>query len=319
MSIVFALLLAEADPTLARWRDVIDSIVSNWAFLPRFVFFTALLGLVVGAYGYALTTPANAPSLGTREPVQWLGATERVMLLAAVTALLWLFLALQLGYLFGSMPRMAAMDMSFAEYARRGFGELTIVASASAVLILLSEQYGQRDRHRRLARGLALALVVADLLVLGSAFHRVLLYEAAYGFTTARLYAQAYMLVVTAALTLLAHEVVRGLDTGRLFRRSATVAMALFVGLLYWNHESWIARRNIERFASTGKLDVAYLTSELSADAIPAIVGALPTLPEPTRTELRATVQKHYATHPLPATERWFEWNLSRTRAKAAF
>ncbi|QJR37226.1 DUF4153 domain-containing protein [Gemmatimonas groenlandica] len=319
VSIVFALLLAEADPTLAQWRDVIDAVVSNWAFLPRIVFFAALLGLVVGAYGYALTTPANASSTEPREPVRWLGATERVMLLAAVTALLWLFLALQLGYLFGSLPRLQASTMTFAEYARRGFGELTIVASASAVLILLSEQYGQRDRNARLARGLALSLIVADVLVLGSAFHRVLLYEVAYGFTTARLYAQVYMLVVATALALLALEVVRGLDTGRLFRRAAIVAVALFVGLLYWNHESWIAHRNIERFASTGKLDVAYLTGELSADAIPAIVDALTLLPEPTRTELRNAMQQRYATHPLPATERWFEWNLSRIRAKAAF
>ena len=319
VSIVFALLLAEADPTLARWRDVIDAIVSHWAFLPRVVFFTALLGLVLGAYGYALTAPTTASSSVTREPARWLGATERVMLLAAVTALLWLFLALQVGYLFGSLPRMAATDMTFAEYARRGFGELTIVASASAVLILLSERYGQRDRHAPMARVLALALVVADLLVLSSAFHRVMLYEAAYGFTTARLYAQAYMLIVAAALALLALEVARGLDTGRLFRRTATVAVVLFVGLLYWNHESWIAHRNIERFASTGQLDVAYLTGELSADAVSAIVNALTLLPEPRRTELRTAVQRRYATHPLPARERWFEWNRSRVRAKASF
>jgi hypothetical protein len=320
--LVFALLLAEADPTFARWRDTADAFFSSWEFLPRVIFFAALLGLVLGAYGYAISDGTAPLATTEREPVRWLGATERVMLLAAVTALLWLFLALQLGYLFGSMPRAAgaatASAMTFAEYARRGFAELTIVASASAVLILLSEQFGQRDRHARLAQLVAYALVVAVLLLLASAFHRVLLYEAAYGFTTARLYAQAYMTVVAAALVLLAVEAARALDTGRLFRRTASVGTVLFVALVYWNHEAWIASRNIARFASTGKLDIAYLTSELSPDALPAIADQLASLPEPTRADLRAALQKRYATGATLATTHWFEWNLSRARARAA-
>ncbi len=261
-----------------------------------------------------------APPLATteREPVRWLGSTERVMLLAAVTALLWLFLALQIGYLFGTRPNAATSDMTFAEYARRGFGELTVVATASALLILLSEQYGQRDRHARLAQRVAYSLVVAVLLLLASAVHRVLLYEAAYGFTTARLYAQAYMTVVAIALVLLAAEIARTLDTGRLFRRTAAVGTVLFVALLYWNHETWIARRNIDRFASTGTLDIAYLANELSPDALPTIVDQLASLPAPTQLELRAAIQTRYATGSTLADGRWFGWNRSRISARAA-
>jgi hypothetical protein len=317
--IVFALLLAEADPIFASWRDDIAGLFSIEEFLPRVVFFTGLLGLVLGAYGYAareyhdpVQTPANAPN-------RWLGSTERLMLLAAVAALLWLFLALQLGYLFGTLPSTPSSGMTFAEYARRGFGELTIVASASAVLIVLSERYGQRGAHERILRLLALALITAVLLLLGSAFHRVQLYEAAYGFTTARLYAQAYMTVVGAGLLLLSLEVAGGLDAGRLFRRWAAVATMLFVALIYWNHEAWIARRNIDRFATTGKLDVAYLTRELSPDAIPAIAERLPSLPEPIRSELYRAVQKRYAARRDMAEGRWYEWNLARVRARAVF
>jgi len=313
--IVFALLLAEADPIFASWRDDVADLFSS-EFLPRVLFFTGLLGLVLGAYGYAsreyhdpVQTPENAPD-------RWLGSTERLMLLAAVAALLWLFLALQLGYLFGNLPRAPSSGMTFAEYARRGFGELTIVASASAVLIILAERYGQRGGHERILRILAFALITAVLLLLGSAFHRVLLYEAAYGFTTARLYAQAYMTVVAAGLLLLSLEVAGELDAGRLFRRTAAVATILFVALIYWNHEAWIARRNIDRFATTGKLDVAYLTRELSPNAIPAIAERLPSLPEPTRSELRNAVRTRYAARRDMAEGSWYEWNLARARAR---
>ena len=314
--VVFALLLAEADPTFASWRDDVANLFSSWEFLPRVLFFTGLLGLVVGAYGYAareyydlVQTPENAPN-------RWFGSTERLMLLVAVAALLWLFLALQLGYLFGNLPRVPSTGMTFAEYARRGFGEITIVASASAVLILLSERYGQRGAHKHILRILAFALITAVLLLLGSAFHRVRLYEAAYGFTTARLYARAYMTVVAAGLLLLSLEVAGELDAGRLFRRTAAVATILFVALIYWNHEAWIARRNIDRFATTGQLDVAYLTGELSPDAIPAIAEGIPSLPEPTRSELRQAVTMRYAARPDMVEGRWYEWNLARAKAR---
>ena len=142
------------------------------------------------------------------------------------------------------------------------------------------------------------------------------LYEAAYGFTTARLYAQAYMTVVAAGLLLLCREVAGALDAGRLFRRTATVATVLFVALIYWNHEAWIARRNIDRFATTGQLDVAYLARELSPNAIPAIAERLPSLPEPTRSALRDSVRMHYAARREMAEGRWYEWNLARARAR---
>ena len=315
--VVFALLLAEADPTFASWRDTAAHFFSILEVLPRVVFFTGLLGIVLGAYGYACGEHHDPVQALESAPNRWFGATERLMLLASVAALLWLFLALQLGYLFGTVPSAPSSGMTFAEYARRGFGELTVVASASAVLIILSERYGQQGGHERILRILAFALITAVLLLLGSAFHRVLLYEAAYGFTTARLYAQAYMTVVAAGLLLLSLEVAGELDTGRLFRRTVAVATILFVALIYWNHEAWIARRNIDRFAVTGQLDVAYLTRELSPDAIPAIAERLPSLPEPARSELASAVRTRYAARPDMAKGRWYEWNLARARARA--
>jgi hypothetical protein len=71
---VFALLLAEADPTFARWRDTLDAFFSTWEFLPRVIFFTALLGLVVGAYGYAITEAAP-PGLYSGHP-DWISYRE---------------------------------------------------------------------------------------------------------------------------------------------------------------------------------------------------------------------------------------------------
>ncbi|MCU1437970.1 MAG: hypothetical protein JWP66_1057, partial [Naasia sp.] len=314
----FALLLAGADPVFAGWRDAVARLVASWEFVPRLVFFGALLVVVLGAYGHASTEPSRAPTPEGTVPARWLGSTERLMLLAGVAALFWLFLAVQLGYLFGNLARVAASGVTFAEYARRGFAELSIVASASALLIVVSERYGNTDGRERPLRFLTFAVIAAVLLLLGSAFRRVWLYEAAYGYTTARLYAQVYMCAVAAGLVVLALEIARALDAGRLFRRAATTATLLFIALAYWNHEAWIARRNIDRFASTGRLDVAYLARELSPDAVPAIAERLPSLPEPARSELRRAVRERYVARTDLRQGAWFEWNLARSEARRA-
>lgn len=315
--VVFSLLLANADPTFARWRDAVAGLFGRWDFLPRVVFFGVLLPVVLGAYGYASSDATSAPADESAPHDRWLGSTERMMLLGAVAALFWLFLALQLGYLFGNLPSTPASGVTFAEYARRGFGELSLVASASALLIVGSERYGSADRRGTL-RFLTFAVIAAVILLLASAFRRVLLYEAAYGFTTARLYAQVYMCAVAAGLVVLSMEVAGTFDSGRLFRRATTVVTLLFIALVYWNHEDWIARQNLDRFASTGKLDVSYLTMHMSPDVIPAIAERLPSLPEPMRSDVRDTVRKLFISRNGGRERRWFEWNLASARARRA-
>lgn len=316
--IVFALLLAGADPVFAAWRDRITALFDDWAFLPRIIFFFGLLVVVLGAYGFATLQSGavrpNEPNATTR----WFGSTERLILLTGVAALFWLFLAVQVGYLFGNLPQVPASGVTFAEFARRGFGELTLVASAAAAIVIISERHGVDDERKGALRLLTLAVIAAVFFLVGSALRRVWLYQAAYGFTTARLYAQVYMSGVAVGLALLAVEVVGGFDAGRLFRRGAVAAMILFIGLIYWNHEAWIARRNIDRYTVTGDLDVTYLTRELSPDAIPAIAGRLHALPDSIRLAIGYAVRERHAKNADVSPRPWFQWNLADHEAKRA-
>jgi hypothetical protein len=309
--LVFGLLLAAADPTFADWRDAISHLLTSWAFLPRTIFFIGLLGIVLGAYGYAERGTGHdlqgfiIPSSSSARNL-WLGSTERLILLAGVALLFWTFLLVQLSYFFGNLPSVPGSGMTFAEYARRGFAEITLVASATVLLIVIAERYGSVDTRRGLIRSLTLAVVLAVFFLLGSAFHRVLLYE--------EVYAQAYMIVVAASLFALSRELMTELDPSRFFRFAGVTAIIAFIALVYWNHEAWIADRNIDLYATTGKLDVVYLTRDLSADAIPTLVSRLAALPEPGKTQLQGALKLRYK---RLHDDRWFEWNLGRTRARA--
>jgi hypothetical protein len=318
----FALLLASADPVFAIWRDQVDRIISTWSFIPRMIFFCGLLVIVLGAYSYAAREPAPKAfesSTVANDSNRRLGATERLILVSSITALFWLFIAVQLSYLFGNTPKVPGSTMSFAEYAQRGFGELTIVATLSVLLIVLTERYGQLNGHAKRLNVITLALLLSVAIMLASAFHRVQLYEAAYGYTVSRLYAQAYMLVLAAGLVALTIEVMATVDTGRLFRRSFAVAVAAFTVLVFWNHEAWIADENIDRSIATGKdLDVTYLATNLSPNAVPIEVARLATIPEPVRAALQQALVARYGTGHQLSDDRWFEWNFRRQEARAA-
>ena len=238
-------------------------------------------------------------------------------MLVAVTLLFAVFLLLQLSYLFGNAPAVSGSGVTFAEYARRGFNELTIVATLCALLVIALDGRARGGDGERAVRVVAIALVAETLLLLVSAFRRVWLYETAYGFTTTRLYAQAYMILMASTLVLLAWEIERGLDPKRLARRAAALAGLTFASLIYWNHEAWIVRVNVARALATGTLDATYLVRGLSPDALPALVEAQASAPEALALPLRQALRERYADVRVRPCF-WFEANVRQRQAVRA-
>jgi two-component system sensor histidine kinase BaeS len=111
------------------------------------------------------------------------------------------------------------------------------------------------------------------LVVVGSALHRMDLYQRAYGFTRLRLLVDAFEgwlgLVVLAVLVAGV-----GLCGWWLPRMALLSGAAVLLALAVANSDAWVARHNIERYQATGKVDWDYLRG-LSADAAPTL-AALP-------------------------------------------
>ncbi len=214
---LFSLFLANADPVLATLRDDLADALLRFEFVPRLLFFLALLtlalggaGIVLRGAGAALQTAAPARPSGPRG----LGDTERLVVLGSVVVLFAAFLLLQASYIFGNVPVTRGSGVTFAEYARRGFAELTTVATLCTLLLVILERCAVRGPRERWTRGVAVAVVIEVEVLLLSALRRLWLYESAYGFTTARLYAHAYMIGVTLFLLLLVWGLPKGLPPG---------------------------------------------------------------------------------------------------------
>ncbi|MFN2399162.1 MAG: DUF4153 domain-containing protein [Gemmatimonadaceae bacterium] len=318
---VLALILSQADPTLELWRDTLLRTLMEWLDLPRIGFFVVILVATLGAYGLVMRGKAvGIPRLDAGEVFFRVGTTERLMVFGGVAGLFALFLILQLSYLFGNVPMVTGNGISFAEYAHRGFAELSVVATLCTLLVLASDRYALRGTVARegAVRMLQLAVIVETQFLLLSAFRRLAIYEAAYGFTAARLYAQVYLIVVSVVLTMLGWEIWRTVDARRLVRRSAATAALALIGLTYWNHEAWIAEQNLERYKRTGKLDSSYLAS-LSPNALPTILAAVQNLPPAYAREPLAMLHRVYGSKTTPERQRhWHEWNLRYSQATEA-
>lgn len=306
--IVLIALLGNADPVIRWSTDRLAEWLPNWSFLPRIIFFAFLLILTLGANSLGVRQLAarfpQYPAFGLSSTV---GVTEQRMMLWSAAVVLWLFVALQASYLIHSPPAAIGTGVTFADFARRGFGELSFAVTLVGAIILVLE-YARpaeaTDRDQLVLRRLQLGLVIALELVLVSAFRRVVLYEQAYGFTEARIFAQAYMVVMALSLAALAREITKGKISIAFGRRVAEIALGVLTVLVLWNYEAWLVSRNIDRAATTGKFDSQYATS-LSRDAIPTLIRRRNEIPSAERD----TVQQRLACKPLSGERRWFEWN----------
>jgi hypothetical protein len=315
--IVLVVLLSSADPVIGWSTDRIAAWLPDWSFPPRILFFVFLLTLTLGANALAIRQlAAKLPQYSIGSSRFTLGLTEQRMMLWSAAVVLWLFVALQVSYFIHPPPAAVGTGVTFAEFARRGFGQLSFAVTLVGVIIIVLE-YARpvdiSDRDRSIVRRLEFSLLIALELVLISAFRRVILYEQAYGFTEDRVFAQLYMVGMALAVAALAWEIRREAISISFGRRVAEIALATFTFLVFWNYEAWIVNRNVDRAATTGKVDAWYLT-RLPRDATPTLLARLPDIPEPQRD----TVSMRMACKGLPVDRRWFEWNRNTAAAANA-
>lgn len=237
-----------------------------------------------------------------------LGITETSIMLGCLNLLFLAFVGIQFKYLFGGASLVSVTSgLSYAQYARRGFFELVIVASLVLPLLLGLNAYVERERreHARLFNGLAGLLVLLVFFVIASAFQRMRIYQDAYGLTILRLYTTAFMVWLAATFAWLAATVLRG-RTSRFAFGSLVAGSCVIFALNAINPDGLIARTNLSRPGA----DFSYLQG-LSNDSLPAIQAALPSLPT-TQRETMQTFLDHRRN--LISQMDWREMNLADWR-----
>ena len=275
---IFAALLASADLVFAqRLHDFTR--LFRLENLPQYLF--RAFYILIAAYALAgailhAARKSQDQQLWSGKPFvpQFLGFTEAAVVLGAVVALFAAFVVIQFQYFFGASANIGVQGYTYSEYARRGFGELIAVAFCSLLLFLgLSAIVKRQNPAQRWGfSGLGIGMVLLVGVILVSAFQRLLLYEAAYGFSRLRMYTHIFMIWLGALLAVVV--LLELLRRERLFALAAlltTLGFALSLALV--NVDASIVRQNVARASQGQGLDVPYLAS-LSPDSVPALVAA---------------------------------------------
>ncbi len=202
----------------------------------------------------------------------FLDLTETGVILGGIILLFGSFVIIQFQYFFSGQANIHLEGFTYAEYARRGFGELVGVAVMSILLLKGLSIFTKKESsgQYRIFTALAGGLVVLVLVILVSAFQRLLLYESAYGFTRLRTYAHVFM--VWLAIYMVANLVMEVFKRQKLFINLSLVIIAGFcLTLNFLNVDRFIVSKNVERSIQGEPLDAGYLAS-LSTDAVPSMV-----------------------------------------------
>ena len=272
--IVLGLMLAAADPVFG---DMLKRLL-NIEHLPEYIF--RLIYILVGAYvmiGLYLHAILPARQTEQTDPDQawmkpFLGWTEGGIVLGAVNLLFITFVVIQVRYLFGGSANINETGYTYADYARRGFGELVGVAVLSLLLYLTLNTITKREsKPARVGFSALSVLLMANVLViLASSLQRLLLYESAYGFSELRTYTHVFIFwlagLILAAIVL---ELINKRGRFALGLLVMVVGFTATLGLM--NVDGVVASQNIQRAAHGADLDVNYLNT-LTTDAIPVMV-----------------------------------------------
>jgi hypothetical protein len=332
---IFTSLLSSADPIFGnRIENLIK--LFNLENLPEYIF--RLVYILVFAYVFAgiFLHAAQKSGQDVDEKARFapfLGFTESTIVLGSVVILFAAFVVIQFQYFFGGQANIHLDGYTYSTYARKGFGELVAVAFFSLLLILGLGAITRRETetYKRSFSSLSIAVVGLVIVMLVSAFQRLVLYESAYGFSRLRTYTHVFMiwlallLVVVVALEITRQERAIGLAI-------VLAALGFVISLNLLNVDAFIVNQNIQRELRGGgqeqatpgertELDAQYFVG-LSDDAVPALAAAFENVALPTTVQEKvgaALFCKRYEREQHPQDNSWQSFHVARSNADRIF
>lgn len=308
--VAFGLLFSSADLVFASYLPDV-----HLDLLPGQLVVGVAVGLAAVTLAHLAATPPGWADLraapGRPAPV-----SEWLVPVVALDAMVLAFVLVQVGGLLGGHRHiLEAADLSYAEYARQGFGQLVAATALTLLVVAVAARHAPRTTPpERLVTRLALGvLCVGTLGVVASALRRMDLYVEAFGLTRLRLFVVVAEVTLGVVLLLVLVAGVRWRGAW-LPRAIAQVCGIAVLGLALANPDALILRHNTTVLATVlagedadadaaEAADLDYLQG-LSADAVPAAAA----LDEPLRSCVLLGMD-------VAEPEGLVDWNLGRARA----
>jgi hypothetical protein len=278
--------------------------------------------VLAGIFLHAATKSHDEKLIGWEQGSKKLniGFVEAAIVLGSVSILFLSFVIIQFRYFFGGDLNIGVGSFTYSQYARQGFNELVIVAFFSLLMILVFSIITRREseKEKRIFSAFTVVIVTLVMVILVSAFQRLLLAVDWHGFSRLRVYPQVFLVWI--GILLITIAVLEASRHERYFTFAIVIAaMGFAVSLAVFNVDNSIAQHNILRASQEKHFNPSYLAS-LSLDAVPALVDGYHdlTLPQDVHEGVGAALLCHQRIAQLENDDfdNWRSFNVSRWRAK---
>ena len=282
-----------------------------------------ILGIPVACYLYGLI---YGNSSGKRAELITVDAIDQKVLAArfapdgsvfAAFTLLNLVFAVfflsQLSYFFSAFGGSLPQTMTYAEYARRGFFELCAVSGINLIVISIAQLIAKKERRRIFKIQITVLCLFTIMLIL-TAFSKMILYIDSYGLTLLRVYTTWFMLLLLIVFMTITARQLKEFNGTKVI---AVTFLILFLTLCYSNVDGFIVNYNIEQYqkGNLETIDVGAF-SELSDAAVPYLYRFYQ---ETDDDQMKAELKHLILTKPAWREERgsmtFRDWNFQQLKA----
>lgn len=201
-------------------------------------------------------------------PLRFLSWMETVVPVGAVCVVFGIFLWVQATYLFADHQAFSALNLTYAQYVRKGMIEVLIATACAGVLsyiVSLKERELAGSRERGILYGINVVLLIELFLMLGSALKRDWMYMEVYGLTRVRVVGEIFLAwLVVVVLVLAAFALWRRLREKVVFAGAIAASFVVVFYLNIFNIDAAIVSATPPHWQSQD----AYYMSLLSVDAV---------------------------------------------------
>ncbi len=260
------LVLSQADNIFGYY---INNISSNiLAINPSTSFYKLVVSIVIAFYSFGFLWSFNYRFDNTTSTSIKNGRLEPITVttvLAMVCILYIVFTIIQITYLYGGTNKVLPGGFTYSEYARRGFFELVFITLVNLIGVTILKIYVDNSKAKLniILNIIYTIIVVLTLNMVCSAFYRMYLYIDAFGYTRLRILVQLFIIFLGIIIFL---QFLFIWKDKSIFKYIIVVSLTLYIGINFFNIDSFIAKKNIELSANK-KIDNNYLTV-LSLDSI---------------------------------------------------
>ena len=160
------------------------------------VFFGILVFTLL--FGRALCAPHNEPKMIERQNGNGIDPVIVVTFLSMISAIYVVYLVSQLAYFFNAFAGLLPKGYSVAEYARRGFFEMTVICAINLLIVFLANLLCRKNNEKTpgAVQILSLFLCVFSLILAATVLSKIGLYIHSFGMTRMRILTSLFTILL---------------------------------------------------------------------------------------------------------------------------